>query len=204
VTATTPWPLIAFAWMLSLTLSMASPRELLRRDPLFRRLDAVVAGAEIRGATCYLDFPDAESEDGRFAESFCDVRGGAAAIRLQRQRFVGDPLAATILLAHEFGHALSWDKGYATELAAELNTRARAGGGLSEHEALVVLDEECRAWLYAERELASIRFPHATDFQRLKACSLASYCSGFGLDEGHWKQREHVCELPFKKQTGDD
>jgi hypothetical protein len=162
--------------------------------PWFRKLDDRISASRIRGEPCYLEFPHPESVDGRFAESFCDVRNGAATINLQRERFLNDPLAATILLAHEFGHACSWGDGYGTELVAELNTRARDGERLSKDDALTVLDEECRAWLYAERELSKMEFPHMQQFRQTKATSLASYCKGFLLDENAWEQRERACK----------
>jgi hypothetical protein len=65
---------------------------------------------------------------------------------------------------------------------------------LSEDDALTVLDEECRAWLYAECELSKLEFPHMQQFQQTKATSLASYCKGFLLDENAWERRERVCK----------
>jgi hypothetical protein len=106
-----------------------------------------------------------------------------------------EPLDTLFTLAHEYGHALAWEAGYRKDDYLAVVDRAFSGT-LSENEALLILDEECRAWLRAAQVLAeySLSGDERTAFANRKCDSLVAYCQRMGLADDRWRERERTCD----------
>jgi hypothetical protein len=88
-------------------------------------------------------------------------------------------LAELCVLAHEFGHIRSWQRGERTPAYAQalrtFNDRKQTGKHPNGEQCGLIKDEEERAWRYAEEELRSRNFTEWPLFQSAKETSLANY-----------------------------
>jgi hypothetical protein len=125
------------------------------------------------------------------------VQNGVPSIALHRANasgIVDDPVFEVLTLAHEGGHADSWRQGYRTAPYVAVVDRALEPEARFESaEALLILDEECRAWLYGRARLCGVGFMKWDRFEERKAEALEIYCTRLGLPEGHWKERYPTC-----------
>jgi hypothetical protein len=126
------------------------------------------------------------------------VQGGVPSITLYREqatRLAGDPLSELITLAHELGHAQSWRLGYRTTVYLDVVDRVyEPGRSFAFDEAVLVLDEELRAWRFARSILGQKGFTKWAAFDEHKTRALAIYCERLNLHADAWKEREAGCE----------
>lgn len=106
-----------------------------------------------------------------------------------------DPFETLLTLAHEYGHALAWRAGYRKQDYLAVVDRANENERLSEDEAVLVLDEECRAWRYGRTALSDLGLTseELAAFEARKGVALEGYCSKLHLAPERWKEREATC-----------
>lgn len=81
----------------------------------------------------------------------------------------------TAMLAHEFGHFISYQNGEST--SERLNNKCHKGKPLSEKERRLILDEELRAWGYGFEFLEDNDFDICPEMREYKKYCMASYYS---------------------------
>lgn len=115
--------------------------------------------------------------------------------RIEGQMAVENPLEELLTLAHEYGHAVSWREGRRTKAyVAVVDRMHEPDAKFDETEALLILDEECRAWRRARTVLAEVGFEKRTEFEQRQANDLKIYCERLGIGLDRWHDRLNECE----------